>query len=72
MKTNSISDDDLCSTCVRCVYQPGELSECVRAFPGSKDEDGYIAACADYLEQEYIGQNLPPVIWLRQFQGAAA
>lgn len=72
MKTQSISDDDLCSTCVHCVYQPGELSECVRAFPGSKDADGYIAACADYLEQEYMGQNLPPVIWLRQFQGTAA
>lgn len=68
MKSQSISDDDLCSDCARCVYQPGERSQCVREFPAQIDGDGYITTCPEFLQQDYTGQNVPALIWLRQFQ----
>lgn len=42
----SISDDDLCSSCKHCKYQPGELSSCELGWPGKEDEDGYVQSCA--------------------------
>lgn len=41
----SISDDDLCSDCTRCNYNPGDLSGCALGFPGTTDLDGYIVHC---------------------------
>lgn len=41
----SISDDDLCATCVNCAYAPGEMSRCNKNWPGREDEDGYIREC---------------------------
>lgn len=45
----SISDDDLCSGCGNCTYNPGASSSCKHDFPGSPDEDGYIVRCADFM-----------------------
>lgn len=44
----SISDDDLCATCARCAYKPGELSSCALNFPGESSEDDYIDACSQF------------------------
>lgn len=44
----SISDDDICATCARCAYKPGELSSCALNFPGSLSEGDYIDGCAHY------------------------
>lgn len=41
----SISDDDLCATCSRCDFRPGELSSCRIGFPGEANADDYITAC---------------------------
>jgi hypothetical protein len=41
----SISDDDLCATCSRCSYRPGEESGCSAGFPGAADADDYIEQC---------------------------
>ena len=51
MKQVSISDDDLCSTCQFCRYRPGETSTCSlnATEAASKDEDGYVVACAKYV-----------------------
>lgn len=43
-----ISDDDLCSTCYRLDYRPGELSTCAAGFPGSFDRDNYCQSCAAF------------------------
>lgn len=56
----SISDDDLCSTCKRCNYQPGELSSCDGGFPGQANADGYITDCADFAPSEDAGADHPP------------
>ena len=47
----SISDDDLCSDCKFCDYQPGEQSGCSKDWPGLEDRDGYVQKCdaIDYL-----------------------
>lgn len=45
----SISDDDLCSGCRHCFYQPGDMSGCALFWPGQEDEDGYVRQCL-YLE----------------------
>lgn len=44
----SICDDDLCSRCERCSYNPGSLSMCSLGFPATSDLDGYIATCHDF------------------------
>ena len=46
----SISDDDLCSSCTNCSYNPGKLSMCAFGFPASVDADGYAFACHDYSD----------------------
>lgn len=45
----SISDDDLCSNCNRCSYNPGELSNCTEGFPGATDADGYVIRCESFV-----------------------
>lgn len=46
----SISDDDLCSDCVWCTYNPGDMSGCQKDFPGKEDEDGYVVSCSEFHE----------------------
>lgn len=41
----SISDDDLCASCVYCGYNPGELSTCDKGWPGKENQDGYVVNC---------------------------
>ena len=48
----SISDDDLCSACMHCAYNPGEQSECSRSFPGTASDDGYITSCIEFQQIE--------------------
>lgn len=55
----SISDDDLCATCVHLVYKPDTLSLCMLAangWPGiiaeSGDMDGYFVECGEYEKDE--------------------
>jgi hypothetical protein len=45
----SISDDDLCAKCVHCIYAPGDLSQCLRDWPGLQDRDGYVRSCDQFL-----------------------
>lgn len=44
----SISDDDLCSGCMHCDYQPGDMSGCRLGWPGMEDADGYVIVCEDF------------------------
>lgn len=44
----SISDDDLCAECRHCTYHPGDMSGCVKHWPGHENQDGYVQACPDY------------------------
>lgn len=47
----SISDDDLCSRCRHCRYNPGEYSSCDKfetsgnKWPGRFDPDDYVQSC---------------------------
>ena len=45
-----ISDDDLCATCSKCQYKPGELSSCSVKWPCLIDPDGYIQECQQFQE----------------------
>lgn len=45
----SISDDDLCATCERCQYRPGEMSGCQAGWPGLEDGDGYVQKCIQFI-----------------------
>lgn len=49
----SISDDDLCSQCCHCGYQPGEMSGCQMDWPGLEDADGYVQECEQF--QRIVG-----------------
>ena len=48
----SISDDDICSICGHCKFNPGELSQCLNEWPGKVDESGYIQECPQFLQIE--------------------
>lgn len=50
----SISDDDLCSQCGHCDYQPGEMSGCNKGWPGLEDADGYVWECSRF--QQIVGR----------------
>ena len=52
MQLQSISDDDICSDCSHCRYQPGQLSECSQNWPGSADLDGYAKECSSWTERQ--------------------
>lgn len=41
----SISDDDACSECSHCGYDPGGMSSCEKHWPGVMSADGYITTC---------------------------
>lgn len=56
----SISDDDLCSSCVNCDYKPGELSSCFKNWPGSEDADGYVQTCKEWSNApEWKPEDIP-------------
>lgn len=46
----SISDNDICSTCKHCVYNPGELSFCRNDWPYKqfKNWNDEIQKCSSY------------------------
>lgn len=44
----SISDDDLCSQCRFCNYQPGGMSGCSKEWPGLECADGYVQKCSQF------------------------
>jgi len=44
----SISDDELCATCVRLEFYPGEVSFCAEGWTGSFNPDGYCTHCSKY------------------------
>lgn len=44
----SISDDDLCSQCRHCDYQPGDMSCCSLGWTGLEDADGYVQECQPF------------------------
>lgn len=46
----SISDDDLCSECMKCQYRPGGMSVCEDDWPGLEDADGYVCQCEAYVD----------------------
>jgi len=47
--TASISDDDLCSDCIFCDYQPREESSCNVDFRNAMfNLDGYVKNCGDF------------------------
>lgn len=49
----SISDDDLCSDCLCCSYNPGHLSACLLDWPGYVPEfgprEGYVVSCKEFI-----------------------
>lgn len=54
----SISDDDLCSECKLCRYNPGNDSGCKINWPATFDENGYAASCPEFLKIEEWGDNI--------------
>ena len=55
-----ITDDDLCSTCKRCLYRPGEPSGCHFNFLCARFTQTrayFIAICPNYIQVEYPEQN---------------
>lgn len=51
----SISDDDLCSDCLHCLYRPGEMSNCKLEWPGMEDSSGYVQECSQFVQIERTG-----------------
>lgn len=54
-RSRSISDDDLCASCVHLEYRPGGISTCVHStfepdWKSQSDEDGYVQTCEAYTE----------------------
>lgn len=61
----SISDDDECSECARCEYDPGRESGCIRNWPGQvapagHPREGYVISCVDFLPVAKAGDNFVP------------
>lgn len=54
----SVSDDDLCSVCSRCVYRPGEMSSCMRDWPTPCTPDEYVFECPDFVMVRTLGSNI--------------
>lgn len=57
----SISDDDLCSSCIHLQYCPGDESDCNIAdpeWPSVCNEDGYSISCHSFIEITNRGDNL--------------
>ena len=47
-----ISDDDLCSSCVHCSYEPGSLSTCALVWPSQVDPSAEISECHAFAAAE--------------------
>ncbi len=60
MKELSISDDDLCSTCKLCQYDPGKESTCEKHWPALFTIDGYAVTCEQYQKIDFPEQNWTP------------
>lgn len=61
----SISDDDLCSDCRSCSYDPGALSMCCMGWPGtvaspSHPRAGYIISCDQFKQIRKPQENWVP------------
>ena len=48
----SISDDDLCSSCAFCAYQPGELSACEESWPTQEGPSEYVKECTAFRQKD--------------------
>lgn len=61
MTLRSIDDDDLCSGCANCRYQPGENSGCVLDWPGVFPTEGpqadYSVKCLWFVPIKEAGDN---------------
>lgn len=53
----SISDNDICSTCKFCAYNPGKESSCALDWPTEPDIDGEIRDCPEYKKIDHPEQN---------------
>lgn len=58
--SRSISDDDLCSDCSWCRYNPGEESTCDKDWPGVLNDDGYCVECERFDQISEAFQNWVP------------
>lgn len=57
----SISDDDLCSACSRCIYKPGAMSDCLLGWPfESTPRADYVSLCNEFRPIQHWGANTPP------------
>ena len=56
-EVRSISDDDLCSDCQHCKYDPDAQSGCKLDWPGEINDNGYILMC-DVFAKCAPGANL--------------
>lgn len=56
MELKSISDDDLCASCMHRVPCAGDMSRCQLSWPGDEDADGYITECASFSLVEDDGE----------------
>lgn len=61
MADRSISDDDICSSCRYCTYNPGDRSSCSKEWPGEVDADGYVVSC-DYMSHADDIEPVPGVV----------
>ena len=50
MTSLSISDNDICSRCKHCVYNPGENSFCDNDWPAKPNIDDEFQECNFYSE----------------------
>lgn len=59
-----IDDNDLCSDCQHCGYEPGALSTCTEGWPGETMSDGpragQVTFCNRYLALTIWGEPRPP------------
>lgn len=56
MELKSISDDDVCASCMHRVPCAGDMSRCQLSWPGDEDADGYITECASFSLVENEGE----------------
>lgn len=63
VRTRSISDDDLCATCVHLEYHPGGDSVCMHPtfepyWVKQSDENGYVVTCKEHYRMTPEDQSL--------------
>lgn len=54
----SISDDDICSDCTHCRYNPGNESACTQEWPATFNDDGYAISCVRFIKIAARGDNV--------------